>query len=887
MNDTTLKRTPLYEWHASHGGKIVDFGGWEMPVQYEDGILEEHLATRRYGGIFDVSHMGRFLISGRDTIPFLQHVLSNNAEALRPWQSQYTLIPNENGGVIDDAYLYRFGWDSYMLVVNAANTEKDLNHLSAQAKLFEDAALEDVTEQMCMIAFQGPLCGKILEEIIERGSLPEPQRNSLSEITVGGAEVNIGRTGYTGEPVAFELFAPAEHAAELWERLYTRGSGRGIAAVGLGGRDTLRLEAGLPLYGHEFGTDADGKEIPAFAVPLTRAAVSFSPRKGDFVGRRALRRQFEEVKKLREGTYATSDVLPSRIFPVALTEKGIARAGDEVYIGDTKAGTVTSGTAVPYWIFEGEGATMTITAQNAQRSIALACLDAGLLPGQELEIRIRKKKIAAQVVKYHGRSEAPPYFRPIPVGWEEPVPERKLDPAEQKALFLLDRSIENHSWRQHECINLIPSEMTPSPLVRLLSVSDPAGRYAEHKRLKAVFDQEVYYYQGTDFISWIEEQLAEEMSDYLGCPLIEARVISGQMANTTVFSALVDYRNRTDRRQEAERIRLAMTNDLKKGGHLSAQPMGALRHYVARDPVTERYAVVNFPVQKDNPYKIDIEATADILDRDMPEIIILGKSMVIHREPVSEMRRLVDARKKKPFIMYDMAHVLGIAGPHFQEPFSEGADIVTGSTHKTFFGTQRGVIGMNFDEDTPEYDLWDAVRRHAFPGQLSNHHLGTLLGLYMAALEMNAFKDEYQSQVIANARAFAAGLTDQGVTVEGDPGIGYTETHQVIVNVGYARGPEAARFLEENNIVVNYQALPSDEGFTASSGLRLGVAEMTRFGMKEEDFREFAGYFADAVSNGAPVKDRIAEFRKRFRTMHYCFSDDVTRPYLEKLTQTF
>jgi len=580
-------------------------------------------------------------------------------------------------------------------------------------------------------------------------------------------------------------------------------------------------------------------------------------------------------------------VLPSRIFPIALTEKGITRAGDEVYINETKAGTVTSGTVIPYWLFEGEGATMTITAQSKQRSIALALLDASLTSGQELEIQVRKKRISAQIVKYHGRSEAPPYFRPIPVGWEEPIPEKILGSAEKKALMLLEKTIKNHEWRQNRCINLIPSEMTPSPLVRLVSVSDPVGRYAEHKKLKAVFDQEVYYYQGTDFISWIEEQLAEEMTDFLGCPLIEARAISGQMANTTVFSALVDFKNRTDRRQEAERIRLAMTNDLGKGGHLSAQPMGALRNFIARNPVTERYAVVNFPVLQDNPYRIDLEATAELLDQDMPEIIILGKSMVIHKEPVAEIRELVNSSKNRPFIMYDMAHVLGLIGPRFQEPFKEGADIVTGSTHKTFFGTQRGIIGMNVEEDTPEYDLWEAVNRHAFPGQTSNHHLGTLLGLYLSALEMNAFKDEYQSQLIANARAFAKGLTDQGVTVEGDPDNGYTETHQVIVNAGYARGPEIARFLEENNVVVNYQALPSDEGFTASSGLRLGVAEMTRFGMKEGDFREFAGLFADAVLNGTVIKNKVSDFRKRFCTMQYCFSDDMTQPLLEKLLTTF
>jgi len=887
MNENRLKQTPLYSWHTSHGAKMVDFGGWDMPVQYKEGIIAEHLATRRFGGLFDVSHMGRFIISGRETVPYLQHVLSNNAEALLPMQAQYTLIPDEDGAVIDDAYLYRFGEDTHLLVVNAANTQKDLEHLSKQTGQFRDVSVKDVTEEIAMIAFQGPVCGEILKEVTEGGNLPEPQRNSLSEITIAGAQIRIGRTGYTGEPVAFELFVPAAKGPDVWDILYRKGSEKGIVPVGLGGRDTLRLEAGLPLYGHEFGTDAEGEKIPAFTVPLTRVAVSFSPRKKDCIGRKPLRKQFEEVKKLMQGTYEPSDVLPARIVPVALTEKGIARAGDEVYIDGAEAGYITSGTAVPYWVFEGEGSDMVLSERSAKRSIAFACLQAGILPEQELEVRIRGKGTAGITVEYHGRSEAPPYFHPIPAGWEEPVSSEQGESEEEKALVLLERAIENHEWRQKECINLIPSEMTPSPLVRLLSVSDPAGRYAEHKKLKAVFDRDVYYYQGTDFISWVEENLAAEMACYLGCPCVEARTISGQMANMTVFSALVDFRNRTDRRREAERIRLAMTNDLTKGGHLSAQPMGALRHYIARDPVTERYAVVNFPVCRDNPYRMDLKATADLLDRDMPEILVLGKSMVLHKEPVSEIREMVSSIRNRPFIMYDMAHVLGLAGPHFQEPFREGADIVTGSTHKTFFGTQRGVIGMNVEENTPEYDLWDAVRRRAFPGQLSNHHLGTLLGLYLAVLEMNAFKEEYQPQVIANARAFAVGLAGEGIRVEGDPDIGYTETHQVIVNAGYAHGPETARFLEQNNIIVNYQALPSDEGFTASSGLRLGTAEMTRFGMREDDFREFAVLFADAVKNKAEVKDTVAEFRSRFSTMQYCFSPDTAGTYIEKLRDTF
>jgi aminomethyltransferase len=278
------------------------------------------------------------------------------------------------------------------------------------------------------------------------------------------------------------------------------------------------------------------------------------------------------------------------------------------------------------------------------------------------------------------------------------------------------------------------------------------------------------------------------------------------MANATVFSAVVDYINRAYRKQEQRRIRSVMNNHIIKGGHLSAQPMGALRDFIARDPVTDRPAVVNFPVLAENPYKIDLSRVGELLERHRPELIILGKSMIIHKEPVTEIRKLVDDLSLDCLIMYDMAHVLGLIGPRFQEPFKEGADVVTGSTHKTFFGTQRGVVGGNFLELDPRYPFWEAVRRRTFPGAVSNHHLGTMLGLLVAAYEMNHFKDAYQQQVHANAKALAVALHDLGLKVAGDPAVSYTETHQVVLNVGYGQGIEAAQNLEASNIIVNYQA---------------------------------------------------------------------------------
>jgi aminomethyltransferase len=420
-------------------------------------------------------------------------------------------------------------------------------------------------------------------------------------------------------------------------------------------------------------------------------------------------------------------------------------------------------------------------------------------------------------------------------------------------------------------------------MVRLLSVSDPAFRYAEHKKTQAFYDLDVFYYQGTAFIHEVERLLVQELRRFLGCSEVETRVVSGQMANAAVFSALVDYLNRADRRAEPRRIRKVVNNHLAKGGHLSAQPMGALRDFVARDPRTEMPAVQDIPVLEDNPFKPDVPALLDLLEKERPELVILGKSMVLHREPVHEVRTFLDSAGIEAVLMYDAAHVLGLVGPHFQQPFREGADIVTGSTHKTFFGSQRGIIAGRWQKPDEMWELWEAIERRAFPGSVSNHHLGTLLGLLMAAFEMNHFKDAYQQAVIANAKAFALALHDAGLRVAGDPAVDYTETHQVIVHVGYGRGPEIAARLEASNIVCNYQAVPDEESFTAAGALRLGVAEMTRFGMKSDDFAELARLMAAVVNDGANVAVEARRLRSGFRDLGYCFTGSGFDPLMQHL----
>lgn len=455
---------------------------------------------------------------------------------------------------------------------------------------------------------------------------------------------------------------------------------------------------------------------------------------------------------------------------------------------------------------------------------------------------------------------------------------------QSKIQDLTERIVSNNSWRQSTCFNLIPSECTPSLLVKMCEISDPAGRYAEHRTMKG---EEVYFYQGIDFIRDVEVEARKELGLYFGCNEVELRPISGQMANEVVFKGMVKFLNKNrPQGTPSRRMRLVMNNDLNKGGHLSSQPMGALFNFVEEDPATGKEHVLNFPILKDNPYKIDLPKLAELLQDNKPELIVFGKSMFLHKEPVKFVADIVKDWPNKPVIMFDMAHVLGLYGA-FQEPLADGANIVTGSTHKTFFGPQRGVIAGNFPQGTPLRSLWLEIRNRAFPGSTSNHHLGTLLGLLMATYEMNQFKESFQKQVCANAKAFAKALKDKGIPVEGDPKDGYTETHQVIVRVSsFGSGMEIARRLENNNIVVNYQALPDDETFLVSSGLRLGVQEMTRFGMTEKDFDVLAGYIADVVVRNKNVKDAVAAWRGDFREMRFCLPVKEALPLAAKIFST-
>ena len=225
----TLSRTVLHDWHDGHGGKMVDFAGWRMPVQYKTGIIAEHLATRRGAGLFDVSHMGRYRVTGTGAESFLSRTLTNNATGLAPLEAQYTFIANEAGGAIDDAYLYKLADEDFLLVVNAANRTADWEWLSRY--LPEGGVrLADESAALAMLSLQGPAAGDVLTRLVDARELPENKRNRISAVNLEGRDLIVARTGYTGESVCFELFPESGIATLLWERLVEAGA----TPVGLG-----------------------------------------------------------------------------------------------------------------------------------------------------------------------------------------------------------------------------------------------------------------------------------------------------------------------------------------------------------------------------------------------------------------------------------------------------------------------------------------------------------------------------------------------------------------------------------------------------------------------------------------------------------------------------
>lgn len=387
-----LKRTPLYDAHVAAGATMVDFGGWEMPIQYPTGIVSEHLYDRKHCGIFDVSHMGRLIVEGPERVAFLQKVLSSNVTALVPGRAQYCIIPTETGGAVDDAYLYMFEEERYMLIVNASNTDKDLDHFAKYLPDY-DCTITNITDTYSSIAVQGPDAEKILKILSGGAEISGPKKNDLNELNMEGRTVRVSKTGYTGDPIGWELFIDAGEVNWLWNRLIELGA----QPTALGARDTLRLEAGLPLYGHEMGVDASGVEMPIFAVSLAKFAVSFADDKGDFVAKDILKAQKEN------GT-------AKKVEPVALIDRGVIRAGMDIYKDGQHIGWVTSGTMVPYYNFDEDGQILDTTGK---RSIGFAYIDSTVAMGDVVEIDVRGKRLKAKLVAKHMIQNEPPYGKAV------------------------------------------------------------------------------------------------------------------------------------------------------------------------------------------------------------------------------------------------------------------------------------------------------------------------------------------------------------------------------------------------------------------------------------------------------------------------------------------
>ncbi len=393
-NADGLLETVLHEWHAANGGKMVAFGGWHMPVQYADGIIQEHLETRRRAGLFDVSHMGRFRLTGDGAEEFLCRTLTNDAALLATGEAQYTMIANENGGAVDDAYLYKLAEADFLLVVNASNKDKDWHWLNGLNQ--GGAPLRDISDEMAMIALQGPTAAEWLGQIVGPAALPDDKRNRLATVEVDGAPLIIARTGYTGEAVCFELFPQTDRAVSLWQRLIDLGA----EPIGLGARDSLRLEAGFPLYGHELGEDVEGREIPIFAIALANFAVRAS---GDmaFVGAEALAAQRDEFQRIKLGEIempVEDRRLKRCIRPIAVFDgRRPLRAGHKVMIDGRLVGHVTSGTSVPY-------AHAAPDDGHDMRPIGLALIDSDLRYTEAGPVVIeivddRGKSVSAELVK--------------------------------------------------------------------------------------------------------------------------------------------------------------------------------------------------------------------------------------------------------------------------------------------------------------------------------------------------------------------------------------------------------------------------------------------------------------------------------------------------------
>jgi glycine hydroxymethyltransferase len=416
---------------------------------------------------------------------------------------------------------------------------------------------------------------------------------------------------------------------------------------------------------------------------------------------------------------------------------------------------------------------------------------------------------------------------------------------------------QENTWRQTQTINLIASENTPSEAVRRVQVSDFMGRYAEGHPNEG--DKTNRYYQGTRYIDEIERMATQEIIDLFNAKQADVRPISGNAANTAIAMGWLRGGD------------TVVANSTDAGGHISHGPVGVFGRRIQNRGQSLKLGSPNsinlhyLPLTGDL-YHIDAMKTIELIDRVSPQLVVMGKSLFLFPEPVSEVAAFCKTRDIP--LLYDAAHVLGlIAGGEFQSPLQEGATWMTASTHKTFPGPQRGVILGNLDDEA-EKKYWPAADRGVFPGTSSNHHLNTLPALVVATREMKKYGRDYARQIVRNAQALGRSLDELGTPVEARD-FGYTKSHMIAVNVSqWDGGVEVAKRLETNDIIVNYNMLPGDTDPRNPSGLRIGVPEMTRSGMGERAMGELAQLIHDAI-RGKNVKEQVHALRGRFLEMKY------------------
>lgn len=351
-------KTPLYEMHLKYKGKIVPFGGYLLPVQYEMGVVKEHMAVRTKAGLFDVSHMGEIICKGKDALKFLNKLLTNDFTNMVDGQARYSPMCNEEGGTVDDLIVYKYKDDCYFIVVNAANKDKDYKWICGHKE--GEIELEDISGDVSQIALQGPKSKEILSKLTTAENIPEKYYHAVFHADIEGIDCIISQTGYTGED-GYEIYLSNEDAPVLWEKLLETGKEDGLIPCGLGARDTLRLEAAMPLYGHEMDDTVDPVETGlGFAVKMG---------KEDFIGKKAIEEKGQS---------------PRTRVGLKTIGRGIMREHMEVLAGEKPIGMTTSGTHCPF-------VGCPIAMALIQREYAAE--------GTKVTVLVRGRRVEAEVVK--------------------------------------------------------------------------------------------------------------------------------------------------------------------------------------------------------------------------------------------------------------------------------------------------------------------------------------------------------------------------------------------------------------------------------------------------------------------------------------------------------